>query len=256
MSSAVRLQVVIPFHEPLTQSEDELERRWDELYAPLLTALETAGIAAALHLTGHLLDHLARRREEVLLRLKRLAQAKRVELLGGLFYGAVPELLPDADVRGQVQMMAEYWESLLGTPPQGFWLPELAWTPELPRLLADTGLAYGFVASSQLTHAPHEPLAVLERGEQRIAAFVLDSALSASFAAGTPAATVEGITAAAGADRLVSVWIAAERLAAAPDRGSGWLGDFAAAAAGRIELVLPSQSFDEHAPSHPQGTSL
>src|SRR5690349_21425413 len=120
----VRLHLVVPCHQSLTATEQELGERWDSTYAPLLEVADKDGVRLALHFSGHMLDWLAKRREDVLLRVKDLAKAQKLEILGGLFYGAFPQLLSELDVRGQVQMMSEFWESLLGWAPQGFWLPE------------------------------------------------------------------------------------------------------------------------------------
>ena len=245
MTTPVRLQLVIAFHEPLSKSDSDLERVWDQGYAPLIAQLGERGIRTALHLTGHILDHLARRREDNLLQIKRLVQAKQVEVLGGLFYGGIPSLLPEVDVRGQVQMMNEYWESLLGVAPQGVWLPELAWCAEVPRLLADTGLSYAFVASSQIALKP-EPmlsLVVVERGEQSLPAFVLDSELSAALANGEMRGWRTRVESLAQIqDSLVTVWMSAGHLVDATLNDPGARERFFDAFA-QLETVLPAQSF-------------
>jgi hypothetical protein len=172
-------------------------------------------------------------------------QKGRVEILGGLFYGGIPSLLPEVDVRGQVQMMAEYWESLLGTTPKGVWLPELAWCGEVPRLLADTGLIYGFVASSQIAIQPDpmSALVVVERGEQNLPAFVLDSELSTALANGELSGWRSRIDALAGTQGgLATVWLNAGSMIEADNSDRGALGSLLDCLSG-METVLPADSF-------------
>ncbi|MBN1961834.1 MAG: hypothetical protein JW841_12890 [Deltaproteobacteria bacterium] len=245
MSKPSRLQLVIAFHEPLSRNDDDLEKIWEEGYAPFISRLGELKIKAAVHFTGHLLDHLAHRREDQLLQIKRLVQAKQFEVLGGLFYGGIPSLLPEVDVRGQVQMMTEYWESVIGKAPQGVWLPELAWCAEVPRLLADTGLAYGFVASSQIALRPDPmfSLVVVERGDQSLPAFMLDSELSAALANSELMGwqtRVEALAKMQG--NLVTVWISAGALVEAAASDTEVIDRFFDAFS-NLAMVLPQESF-------------
>ncbi len=256
----VRLHVVIPFHQPLTRTDAELDLLWTQGYAPLLAKLGQHRCKVAIHISGHLADFLTKRREATLMTIKRLVEGKRLEVLGGLYYGALPALVPELDVRGQAQMMTEYWESVLGTPPAGFWLPGLGWSVELPRLLQETGLAYGFVSRSQLTgRGTHGGLAVIERGEQRVSALILDPTLSAAL----PSRPVDEWVAAvldraACAPGPLSVWLPAERLFA-PDgevrlADEKWLDAFLSALGGarsEIQTVLPSESITVVRPAAP-----
>ena len=90
----IRLQVVIPFHQSIAAEGDDIEHAVSECYEPILSAIEEADEArVALHFSGHLLDHLSRKREDFLMRVKQLARAGRIEILGGLFYGSLPALL-------------------------------------------------------------------------------------------------------------------------------------------------------------------
>ena len=116
-----------------------------------------------------------------MLKLRDLVQAGQIEVLGGLFYSAPPALISEVDVRGHIEMMGQFWESYLGGFPRGFWLPELAWCAEVPRLLQDAGLEYSFASAAQLVDArDHQGLCVLHRGDQRVALFVLDDVMSSA----------------------------------------------------------------------------
>ncbi len=258
----IRLQVVIPFHQPLAAQGDAIEHAVSVCYEPVLVALEEAARArVAVHFSGHLLDHLSRKREDFLMRLKALARAGRVEILGGLFYGSIPALLPEADVRAQVQMTAEYWESFIGRAPSGFWLPELAWSAELPRMLHETGLDYGFVSASQIAIEPgmQHGVVSIERGGAAAHAFVLADQLSKA-ALGSDAGewadgAVDNMQRAR--SQVHTVWLRAESLGLdgkSQEWAREWLPEWLeAVSGGRDELstVLPSEGYAGARPARP-----
>ena len=210
--------------------------------------------------TGHLLDVLTRRQSELLGKVKRLVAAGQAEVLGGLFYGAVPALLNELDVRGQIEMMAEYSESAVGAAPAGFWLPELAWSEELPRLLDESGLSYGFASSSQIAWpgAARAPLTTIECGGHGVAAYLLDPELSTALheRAGERLADRLATREDAG---LVSVWVRAEDSCLDPKGAErafacGWLAEWLRLLGGDragIESVLPGAALAQAKPALP-----
>ena len=262
-NETVRLQVVIPFHQPLSATHAQLAEACERCYIPLIAALEKhESVRVALHFGGHILDYLARSQEGFLLRVKNLCKRGQVEILGGLFYGGIPALLPEFDVRSQIEMSAEFWESFVGVTPKGFWLTELAWAPELPRLLDETALAYGFVASSQvqLPSGPAPSLGSLQRGGHKIAAFLLDSALSQALPARPAVEWMQAVrdVGAKGNEQVLSVWVRAESLGLEPGtyawcHEQHWLSQWFTALTEGLQatLVLPQETFPSVHPAQP-----
>ncbi|OGQ89025.1 MAG: hypothetical protein A2289_18595 [Deltaproteobacteria bacterium RIFOXYA12_FULL_58_15] len=248
---SIRLQVVIPFHQPLCADADIIAKACDSCYEPLLEAIESRpAVRVAVHLGGHLLDYLSRARPEFLLRLKAMNEAGQVEILGGPFYGGAATSIHELDIRGQIQMAAEYWESFAGFVPNGFWLPELAWAPEMPRLVDETGLAYGFVSSSQVVGAAPPALGVLERGGLSIAAYVLNAGLSSALPSVEPDRWLGAAVDAALGEPIVSAWVRAESLGLEPGTHrwcfeQGWLQRWLDTVSGsdQVEMVLPKDTF-------------
>ncbi len=246
MKTPVRLQLLISIHENVRRPPEELDRVWHQDYVPFIVKLGERRLRAAMHITGHLLDHLAEDREKNLFELRRLAHERRLEMLGGLFYGGIPSLLPELDVHGHLHMMSEYWESFLGQAPRGFWLPELIWSPEIPRLLAGSGQRYGFITSAQIGHhqEPTRPLVVVERGERSLPAFVVDSELSAALTNGELVGWLTRVESLAHMQgELVTVWLDATRLIEADKAEPGALARFFEAFSS-LTTVLPCESFD------------
>lgn len=256
-----RLQVVIPFHQSIAADSATIEHAVTTCYEPILRAIEEApGARVAVHFSGHLLDHLSRKGEDFLLRLKSLERDGRVEVLGGLFYGSIPALLSESDVRAQVQMTAEYWESFIGHAPTGFWLPELAWTAELPRMLDETGLSYGFVSAGQIVIEPGAAhgLVTLERGGAHVSAYVISDVLSKALIGSSAASWVDGAVDNTGpsASAVHTVFLRAETLGleAGWKAGDSFLADWLQAVGGGhdgIQTVLPFESFAGARPARP-----
>jgi hypothetical protein len=168
----------------------------DHSIEPLLRGIEHyERIRLSVYIGGTLLDHITKTREDLLVKLKSAVRSGRIEILGGLFYGCPAALVPENDVRGQAEMMAEFWESLLGVPPTGFWLPRFTWCAELPRILVDSGFEYGFLMGAQINDSSlHEQdVVVVERGGDRLAGFHCEQSLSGSAFAGDAAAWVSAL---------------------------------------------------------------
>lgn len=259
----IRIHVVVPFAQPLTATDEVMAEATRTCYVPLLDALEQAeNVRLTLHFSGHVLDYMARRQEAFMLRLKALMKRGQIEILGGLFYGGMPGLVPEADLRGQIEMASEFWDSYVGHVPKGFWLPALSVTPELPRLLDETGLDYGFVADTQLHPrqgaSTDVGLGVLERGGLTTGLFVLDQQLSRMLP-GTDVPSWMTQAAARGKanpHKLLSVWVRAESLGLEPGthahvHAKGWLAAFFhALSEGKVfEPVLPGDTYPNVRPT-------
>ena len=175
VNNSIRLHLLVTGHEPAYRTATELTTLWDTLYGPLIALFAKKQVRIALHLNGRLLDHLACNREEILIHLKQLVQRRQLEVLGGLFYGGLPALLPEDDVRGQIQMQSDYWESVVGVAPAGAFFETYALCPELPRLVDGLELEYGcaeFPTTSQTG-----PLVFLRNG-LRLPMLAIDTELS------------------------------------------------------------------------------
>lgn len=254
---AIQLQLVVPLHQPLSAGGDELSSACERFYEPFIERIEShPNLALTLHFGGHLLDFLSQHREDLLMRVRALHQARRIEVLSGLFYGGLPSLLPEADIRAQLQMGLEYWESLLGAAPTGVWLPELAWTHETPRFFSETDVLYSFGSESQLVRNvyPDRGLGVIERAGHGIASFILNDSLSRSLVGADVEGWVDAVvrTADGQASPVITVWIEGERLGHEIGTQTwaferGWLDDFFTAISGgreEIHSVCPRDSFE------------
>ncbi len=142
----ISLTLVLHNHQPVGNFGFVLEDNFRAAYQPMLAALERhPGVRLGLHYTGPLLDWFKAYRPDALERLRALIERGQVEILGGGYYEPVLASLPEADRVGQLTRMADELESLFGRRPQGAWLAERVWEPDVPTSLAAAGYRYTIV---------------------------------------------------------------------------------------------------------------
>ncbi|MFN3266366.1 MAG: alpha-amylase/4-alpha-glucanotransferase domain-containing protein [Deinococcales bacterium] len=136
-----RIALVLYAHQPVGNLEEGVQKTLREAYLPALAALEAhPKLKSNLYLSGALLEWLGRLEPIALSRLAALRN--RVEFIAGAAYHPLLGITPAADVLGQVKSHQQQLEKFFNATARGMWLPEFAWEPHLPQLLARTGLDY------------------------------------------------------------------------------------------------------------------
>ncbi|MFO1539414.1 MAG: alpha-amylase/4-alpha-glucanotransferase domain-containing protein [Chloroflexota bacterium] len=139
----ISLALVLHNHQPVGNFGHVFAHHHDVAYRPLIEALERhPGVRLGLHYTGPLLAWLEAERPELLARIAALVGRGQVEIVGGGLYEPVLASLPDRDRVDQLRRMGDTVARLFGTRPQGAWLAERVWEPDLPATLADGGYAW------------------------------------------------------------------------------------------------------------------
>ena len=140
MAPRISLALAIHNHQPVGNFGWVFAEVYDRAYLPLLEALERhPGVQLSLHYTGPLLEWIAAERPEFLARLRALVARGQIELLGGGLYEPVLASLPEHDRIDQLVRMATTVEAISGRRPQGAWLAERVWEPDLPTSLVAAG---------------------------------------------------------------------------------------------------------------------
>ena len=110
---------------------------------PFLETLERfPGIRLTLHYSGFLLRWIADNSPEVLRLLREMVSRGQVEILGGGMYEPILALLPERDRLGQIRALSENVRACFGREPEGAWLAERVWEPDLAASLAASGVKY------------------------------------------------------------------------------------------------------------------
>ena len=161
-----QLALVIHFHQPVGDLDRVVQSATDRCYRPFLELLEAfPTVPATLHYSGCLLEWLEDHAPDVPDRLARLVRRGQVELLTGGYDEPILAALPPRDRLAQISRLTAHLEDRFGVRPQGLWLTERVWEPDLPATLADAGVRYTVVDDSALRavglpvdaarHGPH-----------------------------------------------------------------------------------------------------
>ena len=92
------------------------------------------------------LDGLWNRYEEV-------KALRRAEFTGCGYFHPIFPLIPETDQSKQIQEHLTLFERTFGTKPEGFWLPELAFSPKVIPALADNGVKWVVVDGPHIVNA-------------------------------------------------------------------------------------------------------
>lgn len=146
MTNSIYLSLVFHNHQPVGNFDFVNEHGYKVAYLPLVEALERhPNIHAGLHFTGSLLDWLVANRSDLLERIKALTARGQVEILTGGYYEPVLAMLLDVDKLGQVHKLSGAVRQWFDVEPQGMWLAERVWEPQLAKPLAEAGVRYVIV---------------------------------------------------------------------------------------------------------------
>jgi alpha-amylase len=145
----MKLALVFHNHQPVGQLPWAFEDAWRDSYAPFLDELEKhPGVRVALHYTGPLLDWMTDYRPDTIERVRDFVARGQVEVLAGGYYEPILAIWPREDQIAQLEMLRDRVKSLFGSQPQGMWLAERVWEPQLPDPIAAAQLGYTFVDST------------------------------------------------------------------------------------------------------------
>jgi hypothetical protein len=140
-----KLHLILAFHnhQPVGNFDDVLEDCFRKSYHPFLeTLLAHPGIKVVLHYSGHLMMWMKEKHPEALDMIRTLLRTKRAEILSGGFYEPILSVLPEKDRALQLVSYSEFLAKEFGGRPQGIWLAERVWEPQMPRFISEAGMRY------------------------------------------------------------------------------------------------------------------
>lgn len=147
-----------------------IERVARESYRKLCGILRACpNLKCTINITGSLteqLEHLGLR--DILHDFRELAARGQVEFLASAMYHPILPLLPDHEIARQIDLNTEVNRRVFGEAyrPRGFWLPELAYSERVARIIRDKKFHY--LVLDPVTHdgaaPPHTRLMIQEVG--------------------------------------------------------------------------------------------
>lgn len=154
MPKKILFAMALHSHQPVGNFDSVFAEAYQRCYKAFLDVLgEYPTLKYSLHYSGPLLDWLETNRPEYIEKLKSLATAGRMEIIGGAYYEPILPLLPRRDRLGQIAMQSEYTRKTFGQEPAGFWLAERVWEQSLVSDLAQAGVKYTLVDDSHFKFA-------------------------------------------------------------------------------------------------------
>ncbi|HET6144701.1 MAG TPA: alpha-amylase/4-alpha-glucanotransferase domain-containing protein [Candidatus Acidoferrales bacterium] len=155
--SKFNLVLLIHAHQPAGNFDDVMERTYQQSYLPFVECLARhPRVRVGLHYTGSLVEWMAEMHPEYIQRVGALVARGQVEIVGGGFYEPILVAIPYEDRIEQIRRLSDFVEKHFGKRPQGAWLAERVWEPQLPTALSDAGMAYTLVDDSHFLTAGRE----------------------------------------------------------------------------------------------------
>ena len=143
MSDTVKLLFGVHAHQPAGNFPKVVRDARDRCYGPFFEVLERhPEFPFAVHISGWLLEFLAKEFPEDVARLARMVERGQAEMFGGGDTEPVLAALPDADRRSQIGALNDRIRRRFGVRPKGAWLTERVWEATIVPSLADSGIEY------------------------------------------------------------------------------------------------------------------
>ena len=130
-------------HQPAGNFESVFEKANQECYRPFVNTLYNyPGIKSTFHFSGSLIDWLLKNDPALLEKVKEMVKRGQVEILSGGYYEPILPIIPERDRIGQIDMLSNFIKDYFEYEPEGIWIGERVWEPQLIKTLARTGVKY------------------------------------------------------------------------------------------------------------------
>lgn len=155
LSKPLTLLICVHNHQPVGNFGWVYEEAYKRAYLPFLDALEAhPGIRLTLHYSGSLLDWIMKNHPEFIKRIKRFVEMGTVEILGGGYYEPIFSIIPGEDRIGQIKCLTSAIKRCFGFIPNGCWLPERVWEPDVIKSFTKARITYTIVDDTHFRSAP------------------------------------------------------------------------------------------------------
>lgn len=141
-------------HQPVGNFLHIMEAAYSNCYLPMLEVLESHGeVKIGFHISGTLLEWLEQYHPEYLEKISVLCRKGQMELLTSGRYEPVLPVFRREDIIEQISSYSDHLKKLSGTRPEGLWLTERVWEPQLPSILSEAAISYAVVDDIHLQRA-------------------------------------------------------------------------------------------------------
>ncbi len=145
-------------YQPVDNFGWTIEEAYKKAYLPLLETLEAfPEIKATFHYSGNMLEWFEKNHPEYIDKISSLIDKRQIELIGGGYCEPVMALIPQHDRVGQINMNSAIMDRLFGIKPEGAWIAEKVWLPELVDTLVSVNVKYTIIDDNHLQQAGIAP---------------------------------------------------------------------------------------------------
>lgn len=145
-------------YQPPGQREAVLKAVTKESYALIVRLLKQyPSLKITMNIAGSLLEQLERHgNKELFDDIRILVEAGRIELTASAMYHPILPMLPEAEVRRQISLHDDISRRIFGTAynPSGFFMPEMAYSAEVGKIISDLGFTWTILDQAHLGHTP------------------------------------------------------------------------------------------------------
>lgn len=135
-ASVKNLIICVHSHQPIGNFDWVIQDAYEKSYRPFFEVLDHhPGILVSCHFSGSLMDWLEKHKPEFITLLRRMSDRGQLEFIGGGYYEPIYGAIPKKDLAGQIEMMRNKLKILFGKYPEGAWLTERVWDPDLVKPL-------------------------------------------------------------------------------------------------------------------------
>ncbi len=144
-------------HQPEGNFDFVFQEIHKKSYSPLIRTLLKYNVKFCFHVSGVLLEWLKKNDPELLSLIAKAVKSDQIELMGGGYYEPILAMVPQKDRIAQLEMLSESLFRLFGKYPQGAWITERIWQPDIIKDLKEVGLSYAFLDDFQFFQAGISP---------------------------------------------------------------------------------------------------
>ena len=152
-------------HQSLGSTDEEIRQAYEKAWLPFLMMVrERQALKMCVYNNGVVWDWLLENGSDYVAALGEMVKSKRVEILGGGAYEPLLTLLSEEDALAQVGRLSRTIDEKFDVLPEGVWLEESLWQPQLPTMLTKADVKYMVVDESLCHHEALGPFVVEDRG--------------------------------------------------------------------------------------------
>ncbi|MCD6539669.1 MAG: DUF1926 domain-containing protein [Candidatus Omnitrophica bacterium] len=142
-------------HQPVGNFDGVFLKACKECYLPFFETLsEYPKVKCNVHISGVLWNWLfEKKQDELTSLLRKLKEKGQIEFLSGGYYEPIFSIIPHCDRVNQIKMMNDFLRREFSEEPQGLWLAERVWEPDLPSVIREAGLDFTLVDDVHFKYA-------------------------------------------------------------------------------------------------------